>query len=257
VSTPRLILASSSPRRRELLGLSGLAFQVRPAAADETPRPAESPEAFAQRMSRTKAALVADGAAAEAQVKARAGAPTNAPANVVVIGADTIVVLDDETLGGDGPAAPSILGKPGSPGQAVEMLRRLRGRQHRVLSAVSVVNVATEARRDDLVSAGVPMRAYSDDDIQAYVATGNPLDKAGAYAIQFAGFQPVDRAQFRDCFATVMGLPMCTLLGLLAQTGIEAPLSRPPADCHHFDAAACPIYPLINENGETRTERER
>ena len=235
MSTPPLILASSSPRRRELLGLSGLDFEVRPAAADETAQPGESPEAFARRMSQTKAGLVVN------------GAPANVPAGAVIIGADTIVVLDDETLGGDGPAAPSILGKPSGPGQAVEMLQRLRARRHRVLTAVSVVDTATQARRDDLVTAGVPMRHYSDDDIRAYVATGNPLDKAGAYAIQFAGFQPVDRPRFHDCLATVMGLPVCTVLGLLAQTGVEARLPQPPADCHHFDPAACPIYPLINQ----------
>jgi len=230
---PTLVLASSSPRRRELLELSGLDFEVRPAAADETPAPGESPEAFAQRMSRTKAALVAN----------------STPANAVVIGADTIVVLDDEPLDGAGPAAPSILGKPSGPAEAVNMLQRLRARQHRVLTAVSVVDTAAQSQRDDLVTAGVPMRAYSDDDIRAYVATGNPLDKAGAYAIQFAGFQPVDRPRFHDCFATVMGLPVCTVLGLLAQVGVAAPLPRPPADCHHFDPVACPIYPLINQGG--------
>lgn len=232
---PPLILASSSPRRRELLELSGLDFAARPAAADETPQAGESPEAYAQRMSRTKATLVAG----------------SAPADTLVIGADTIVVLDD-----DGPAGPSILGKPSGPAQAVDMLQRLRARQHRVLTAVSLVAGAAQARRDDLVTANVPMRAYSDDDIRAYVATGNPLDKAGAYAIQFAGFQPVDRSRFHDCFATVMGLPVCSLLGLLAQAGVEAPLSNPPADCHHFDPSACPIYPLINQSGETKRKEK-
>jgi MAF protein len=231
VPTAPIILASSSPRRRELLGLSGLEFQVQPAAADETPQPGESPEAFAQRMSRAKAGLVAVSAAAAA----------------VVIGADTIVVLDPQARGADGPALPSILGKPSSPGQAVEMLQRLRARKHRVLTAISVVATAAPAERDDLVTAHVPMRAYSDNDIRAYVATGNPLDKAGAYAIQFAGFQPVDLPRFRDCFATVMGLPVCSLLRLLAPSGVQPRLPRPPADCHHFDPAACPIYPLINQ----------
>jgi MAF protein len=242
VATPAhqrpLILASGSPRRRELLGLTGLDFQVRPAAADETPLPGESPEAFAQRMSRTKARLVA------------AGSPASVPPNAVIIAADTIVVLDHEARGQGEPAAPSILGKPSGAGQAVEMLQRLRACSHRVLTAVSVVDAAAPAQRDDLVTADVPMRAYSDDDIRAYVATGNPLDKAGAYAIQFAAFQPVDRAQFRDCLATVMGLPVCTVLGLLAPSGVEARLPQPAADCHHFHPAACPIYPLIDQGGE-------
>jgi septum formation protein len=224
-----IILASSSPRRHELLALSGLDFQVRPAAADETAQPSEGPEEFVQRMSRTKAGVVA---AAAAGGRAE-----------VVIGADTIVVLDDV------PGQPSILGKPRDAREAAEMLCRLRGRTHRVLTSVSVVDTASQVRLEDNVTARVPMRTYSDEEIEAYVATGNPLDKAGAYAIQFAGFKPVDHEHFSDCFATVMGLPVCALLGLLEQTGIEAPLARPAADCHAFDPAACPIYPLIDQGG--------
>jgi MAF protein len=226
-----IILASSSPRRRELLALSGLDFQVRPAAAVETAHPGEGPEEFVQRMSRTKAGLGAATVAA-----AGAGAE-------VVIGADTIVVLDET------PGQPSILGKPRDAREAAEMLCRLRGRTHRVLSSVSVVDTASQVELDDVVTARVPMRNYSDEEIGAYVATGNPLDKAGAYAIQFAGFKPVDHEHFSDCFATVMGLPVCTLLGLLEQTGIEAPLAWPAADCQRFDPAACPIYPLIDQGG--------
>ena len=226
-----VILASSSPRRHELLALTGLDFEVRPAAADETPQPDETPEAYAQRMSRTKAGLVA---------------AADNPPGTVVIGADTIVVLDaDASTGG----APSILGKPRDAAEAAGMLRRLRGRRHRVITALSVTGGDSAAEQHDAVTASVPMRAYRDDEIQAYVATGNPLDKAGAYAIQFAGFQPVDREQFTDCFATVMGLPVCTLLRQLAQTGIEAPLAQRqlPGDCHHFEPGACPVYPLIDQ----------
>ena len=236
-----LILASGSPRRRELLGLTGLDFEVRPAAADETPHAGENPEAYGQRMSRTKAGLIA---AATKVATAGAGPGT------VVIGADTIVVLDDEMRAGDvGPGVASILGKPRDAAQAAEMLRRLRGRRHRVITAISVTGSDGATEQHDCVMASVPMRAYRDDEIQAYVATGNPLDKAGAYAIQFAGFQPVDREHFTDCFATVMGLPMCTLLRQLAQIGVEAPLahSEPPGDCHHFELGACPIYPRIDK----------
>ena len=237
---PPIILASNSPRRRELLGLSGLDFEVRPAAADETPHTGESPEAYAQRMSSTKAGLVV----ATTQVTAAGTEP-----GTVVIGADTIVVLDDAG-GPDGqPSTPSILGKPRDTTEAAEMLRRLRGRRHRVITAISVAGTDTTAEQHDWVTASVPMRAYTDDEIAAYVATGNPLDKAGAYAIQFAAFQPVDRQHFTDCFATVMGLPVCTLLRQLAQTGVEAPLAHrePPGDCHHFEPGACPIYPRINK----------
>ena len=123
-STRTVILASSSPRRRELLALGGLRFQVRPAAADETALPGEAPLEFVQRMSRTKARLVAAGAEPGA----------------VVIGADTIVVLDESS------GAPSILGKPRDAAQAAEMLRRRRGRMHRVLTGVTVIDSA--ARHD-------------------------------------------------------------------------------------------------------------
>jgi len=216
-----VILASSSPRRRELLALGGIDFQVRPAALDETVQPGEDPQAYVQRLSRGKAQAAA------------AAAP-----EAVIIGADTTVVLDNE-----------ILGKPTDGNEAEAMLRQLRGRTHRVLTAISVLDSASAAQRDEVVTAQVPMRAYSDDEIRAYVATGNPLDKAGAYAIQFQGFKPVDAARFTDCFATVMGLPVCRVLSLLEQAGLPPRLERPPANCHHFDAAACPIYPLIDQDG--------
>src|SRR5262249_9664062 len=153
-----LILASGSPRRRELLGLTELDFEVRPAAADETLQPAEVPETYAQRMSRTKAALIADSAT-----------------RAVVIGADTMVVLDDETRVDGQHGAPSILGKPRDAAEAASILRRLRGRRHRVITSVSVMDSLGGAAQHDWVTASVPMRAYRDDEIATYVATGNPL----------------------------------------------------------------------------------
>lgn len=214
-----MILASSSPRRHDLLALGGVDFQVRPAAVYEVPYPTETPLEFVTRMSRAKAG----------QVAATAGA------GAVVIGADTVVVLDEA------PAASAILGKPRDAQDAAEILRRLRGRTHRVLTALTVVDTGRQVELGDVVTACVPMRAYGDDEIDAYVATGDPLDKAGAYAIQYPAFDPVDRARFADCFANVMGLPVCRLLRLLEQVGVEARLPRPPADCDHFDSSACPI----------------
>ena len=234
-----VILASTSPRRRELLALGGIDFQVRPVAADESVRAGEDPHDYVQRLSRTKARLAADGAAANgaaANLAASEGASEPGP---VVVGADTTVVLDGD-----------ILGKPADAGEATEMLRRLRGRTHRVLTAVSVLDTASQAEHGEVVTAAVPMRDYGDDEIAAYVATGNPLDKAGAYAIQFAGFKPVDGARFSDCFANVMGLPACRVLSLLEQAGVPRGLSRAPGDCRHFEARACPVYPLINKDGE-------
>ena len=215
-----IILASGSPRRRELLALSGLAYTVRPAAALELPLAGEAPADFARRMS---------------QAKARAAAAEAEP-GALVIGADTIVVLDGE-----------IIGKPDDPAHAAELLRRLRGREHQVLTAITLIDTSANppAELTDLVASPVPMRDYSEADIEAYVATGNPLDKAGAYAIQYAGFQPVDLARFTGCFANVMGLPVCRLLRLLAARGAAAPTARPPADCQHFDPRACPIVGQI------------
>jgi len=217
----QLILASGSPRRRELLALSGLAYEVRPAAVLETPLPGEAPAAFATRMSRDKARLAAGSA----------GEP-----GALVMGADTIVVLDGD-----------IIGKPQSARHAVEILRRLRGRVHQVLTAITVIDTRAEppVELTELVTTPVPMRAYSDEEIEAYVATGNPLDKAGAYAIQYAGFQPVDLERFAGCFANVMGLPVCRLLRLLAERGLPTPLAQPPGDCEPFQAGACPIVPQI------------
>jgi MAF protein len=146
----------------------------------------------------------------------------------VVVGADTIVVLDDE-----------IIGKPDDPAHAAALLRRLRGRTHQVLTSVTVIDTATGAEWGDLIEARVPMRAYAEAEIDAYIATGDPLDKAGAYAIQYAGFQPVDLPRFEDCFANVMGLPVCCVLRLLAQAGVPPPL--PPGDCARYDPAACPV----------------
>jgi len=218
----QIILASGSPRRRELLALSGLAYEVRPAAVLETPLPGEEPAAFATRMSQAKARLAASAAGEQ---------------GALVVGADTIVVFDG-----------AIIGKPAGAAQAVEILRRLRGRTHQVLTAITVIDTAAEPRAEltHLVTTPVPMRAYSDEEIEAYVATGNPLDKAGAYAIQYAGFQPVDLEQFGGCFANVMGLPVCRLLRLLAARGVQpSRLHQPPGDCDHFEPGACPIIPQI------------
>jgi MAF protein len=213
-----VVLASASPRRRELLALAGLDFTASPVSLPEVALPGEAPADFARRLSRAKA---------------HAGA-AQAPPGAVVIGADTIVVLDGE-----------ILGKPDDPAHAVALLRRLRGRRHQVLTALSVLDTASGRELGDLVEAGVPMRAYTDAEISDYVATGDPFDKAGAYAIQYPGFQPVDLASFEDCFANVMGLPVCCLLRLLAQVGIfprpGANGARPPADCARYDPSACPI----------------
>lgn len=212
-----LILASASPRRRQLLALGGWAFDVRPAHADETPLRGEAPEAFVRRLSEAKARLAAQGVNGHA----------------LVIGSDTTVVLDGE-----------VINKPADAAEATAMLQRLRGRTHEVLTAITVLDTATGAAYTDLARSRVPMRHYGADEIAAYVATGDPLDKAGAYAIQHPGFQPVARGAFMDCFANVMGLPLCHLLRRLRALGLDA-LTDLPAACQRFIPYDCSVYPDI------------
>jgi septum formation protein len=185
----RVVLASASPRRRELLTLIGIAHEVRPADIDESLLPGEAPAAHAERLARAKAHAVA------------AREP-----GVVVIGADTIVVVDGD-----------ILGKPRDAADAAAMLRRLSGRSHTVFTAVAV---ARGDRTESAVEAPeVTFRALSDADIAAYVATGEPLDKAGAYGIQGYGATIVERVN-GDYFS-VMGLGLRRLVELLRRVGVE------------------------------------
>ncbi len=222
-----IVLASASPRRRELLALSGLEFDVVPASVPEVPLPSESAGDYVQRLSIEKAE-------AAARVVAAGGGPLPA----AVIGADTEVVLGNQ-----------IIGKPTDADHAFVLLQQLRGRPHLVLTGLTVLDPSTGIRLTDLVSARVPMRDYTDAEIEAYVATGNPLDKAGAYAIQFGPFQPVDLPHFQDCFANVMGLPVCRLLRLLRRLSPElvdgeaAP--RTLGDCARFQLTECPVVPRV------------
>lgn len=194
MTAPRVILASASPRRRELLALVGIAHEVRPAAVDETPRPGEHHAAYAERLAREKASAVA------------AGAP-----EAVVIAADTIVVL-----GG------VVLGKPADARDAVRMLAMLRGCSHTVQTAVAV------AFRGALVSGletvSVTFRDLSDAEIAAYVDTGEPLDKAGAYGIQGFGATIVERVD-GDYFS-VMGLGLRRLVALCERVGLTYHFAR-------------------------------
>ncbi|HEX6052332.1 MAG TPA: nucleoside triphosphate pyrophosphatase [Gemmatimonadaceae bacterium] len=190
--SPRVVLASSSPRRRELLSLIGIAHAVSPAELDERVLPGEAPEPHAARLAESKAAAVAE----------RLGDDSD----VVVIGADTIVVVDGD-----------ILGKPGDEATAAAMLRRLSGRSHTVFTAVAV------AREQRLVSGvesvDVRFRVLSDADIARYIATGEPMDKAGAYGIQGYGATIVEGI-VGDYFA-VMGLALGRLVRLLKEVGVD------------------------------------
>ena len=185
----RVVLASSSPRRRELLGLVGIEHVVRPSGIDESLRSGESPRAHAERLAREKAEAVAEPGA-------------------VTIGSDTIVVVDGD-----------VLGKPQSAGDAAEMLRRLSGRAHVVITAVAVhygEHTFVGAEEVD-----VTFRMLRDEEIESYIATGEPMDKAGAYGIQGYGATLVTRID-GDYFA-VMGLPLNRLVRLLEEAGLEYP----------------------------------
>lgn len=213
----RLILASNSPRRRGMLAWTGRDFLIHPVDVDETPFPGEEPRRHVQRL-----------AAGKAHAAARM-----APEGLFVVAADTIVV--DEG---------AILGKPRDAEEAAAMLRQLRGHVHQVFTALVVVH--GNRQEMDFCSADVPMRNYSDAELEAYVASGDPLDKAGAYAIQHAGFHPVE--SFTGCFACVMGLPLCHLERTLQRLG-EGSNPETPRTCQENLEYYCPVYESILSGG--------
>ncbi len=191
----RIILASASPRRQEWLAKSGLGFEIKPTNVDERLVPGEKPYDAVRRVTLTK------GLAAQADDK-----------EAVIIAADTIVVHDGE-----------ILGKPVDEDDAVATLRRLRGKWHEVLTGLVVLRGAKQLL--EIVKSQVLMRKYTNEEIVNYVASGDPLDKAGSYAVQNESFHPV--AQIAGCYLNVVGLPLCALQQNLAMLGIEMPAPLP------------------------------
>ncbi len=209
VKLPRLVLASNSPRRRSLLTLGGWQFRIDPADLDESRLEGETPGGYVLRL-------------AEAKARACAGSEEE-----VFIGADTAVVDGDE-----------ILGKPADEAEAVAMLKQLRGRIHQVYTGIAIYRREDEKVVTDLCITNVPMRAYSDAEIEAYVLSRDPLDKAGAYAIQHPGFHPVE--SMKGCYASVMGLPLCHLTRSLRKLGI-APATDIAAECQSALEYDCPV----------------
>jgi septum formation protein len=214
---PPLILASNSPRRRQLLALGGWPFRVQAVDVDENPRPGEEPRSYVSRLARDKARAAA----------------SHVPPGSLVIAADT-TVADGEL----------IMGKPADEEEAVEMLQRLRGHVHQVFTAIAMLRMADDAWIMELCATDVPMRSCTDAEIRAYVATGDPLDKAGAYAIQHAGFHPVESLQ--GCYANVVGLPLCHLTRGLSRLGV-ASQADVPAGCQKTLQYQCPVYQQILE----------
>jgi MAF protein len=206
-----LVLASNSPRRKQLLGLGNLRFTVTVPVVDERARSDESPGDYVLRLAREKALAVA----------------REAGADQIVIGADTAVIDGGE-----------ILGKPRDRADAGRMLRQLRGRVHQVYTGLAIYRGRDSKILSELCVTDVPMRGYSEAEIEAYVETGDPLDKAGAYAIQHPGFQPVQ--SMSGCYASVMGLPLCHLVRALRKLDIH-PEADVPAACQSLLKYACPV----------------
>jgi septum formation protein len=189
VSGCRVVLASASPRRRDLLDLIGIAHDVRPANIDETMRPRETPRRYAERLAREKASAIA-----------------KRDPDLITIGADTVVVINRK-----------VLGKPADAKDAARMLRMLSGREHTVITAVAVSR--GRKLRSAIEEVRVKFRRLRDDEIEAYIAMGEPMDKAGAYGIQGYGATIVERIE-GDYFA-VMGLPLVRLVGLMRDVGVR------------------------------------
>jgi septum formation protein len=186
----KLILASSSPRRAEILRNAGIPFSVLTSAVDETPFPDESPTALVLRLANAKAELVA----------ARAVGPA------IIVAADTVVVLDNK-----------ILCKPRSSDDAHRMLEQLSGRTHSVLTGVSLIRLPDATHLEFTESTLVRFHSLSAEEISAYLATGEPYDKAGAYAIQGHAGRYIPRIE--GCYFNVVGLPLARVVSSLHELG--------------------------------------
>ena len=215
MNTIQFWLASSSPRRRQILSWTGIPFNTLSADIDETQLNDESAEEYVIRLASGKAAAVT---------------PRVSPRDVI-IAADTTVAQQE-----------SILGKPATAGEAVQMLKDLRGKTHQVITALCVSQNGTHEFKVERCISSVTMRQYSDEEIEEYVQTGDPLDKAGAYAIQHSGFNPT--VNFRGCYASVMGMPLCHLERTLRC--IKGYEGRDMAQiCQNNLEYTCPIHTLV------------
>jgi septum formation protein len=192
VTLPTLVLASASPRRRQLLEMLAVPFIVQPADVQEIPMPRESPTAYARRLARDKARAVAGG---------------------LVLGADTIVVVDGE-----------VLEKPRDAEDAVAMLLRLQGRSHEVNTSICLIADGIERHAADITR--VTFRSATEERLRDYVATGEPMDKAGSYGIQGYGAALVERIE--GDFFGVMGLPVRLVLQLLEEAGFNYRFGQEP-----------------------------
>jgi septum formation protein len=215
MSFENIWLASASPRRRQILGWTGIHFQSLSTDIDETVKGGEEGENYVRRLAIEKARTAVDKITSDG----------------LVIAADTTVVLDH-----------AILGKPADHAEAVRMLTSLCNRQHEVITALVLVKTGESSFITECCISKIQMRNYSDQEIQTYVNTDDPLDKAGAYAIQHPQFDPV--VNFRGCFASVMGMPLChmerNLRHLNGYQGLEM-----QTICQKFLRYTCPIHQRV------------
>lgn len=220
-----VILASESPRRRQLLARLLSHFEVLPSGVDESDDPAVEPGVLAVRL-----------AIAKAQVVATRTTPA------LVLGADTLIDL-----------AGRVLGKPSDREEALQMLRQLRGRVHRVVTGLCLLDSASGRYESLLISTGVRMRMSTEDVLLNYVESGEPLDKAGAYAIQGKGGDLIESID--GCFNNVVGLPLCETASLLSTFGVNGlpePVCVDPEGrlCPHLRERAAAAYPSESERAE-------
>ncbi len=200
----QLLLASQSPRRREMVTWLNLPVQTTRTEVDESGQSAESPVEMARRLAELKA-LTVQGNCGD-----------------WILAADTVVDF-----------AGTALGKPQTPQEAQIMLKMLRGHAHFVHTGITLRIQDSDQKISRSVTTQVWMRSYSDVEIEAYVAGGDPMDKAGAYAIQHTGFAPVERLDW--CYANVVGLPLCAVAALLESQGVKLQVAVPQLCWEHFN----------------------
>ncbi|HWS24864.1 MAG TPA: Maf family protein [Anaerolineales bacterium] len=208
----KIILASTSPRRKELLGLITDHFEIESADVNESVHLNEMPWNYVRRLALEKALKVAK----------RHGE------DVIVLGSDTTVVLDDE-----------IIGKPIDSQDAWRILSSLKGRYHQVYTGVAAVNNATTSVTSRVIRTDVPMRAYSNEELNAYIASGDPMDKAGAYGIQNSDF--VAKQELVGCYASVMGFPICAVQSIVQAAGLPTS-SGIEARCQELIRYQCSVF---------------
>jgi MAF protein len=198
------------------LSLGEQKYRVLPADVDETPFASEDPREYVARLAMEKASVAAK---------------TIADEEALILAADTTVVFDGR-----------ILGKPADAAEARQMLNELRGKVHQVYTALALLRLPENFLLTDFAETEVPMRDYSDEEIEQYITSGDPLDKAGAYAIQHVGFHPV--AHMQGCFANVIGLPLCHLQRSLQKWGLSFDTSLSIA-CQAHLSYNCPVTTQI------------